>query len=156
MTSTKDPKTPAPPPDPLERLREQLVPWILGVRHQHLDSTGANVRTHWDRIQAMMQAQARQSTTIEQWMSRVQKFLQVRAPDSYLSSSIIAVREAVTAAGGDAAALALIAEETPLLIAMTRIHMEEKYSSRREDKSSVRVLYDDEQETPDGSDDSLF
>jgi len=140
MDATKT-ATPPSEADTLETMKESmrllLRDWILHLRAQHL-ADGGNPMTHWDRMQAVLQSQARQATEVRQWMTRCLRHLQVQAPNNYLSLAseavVMQMKSLPMAAPSERSAfvLTLVREEISYLMAMARTRAEERKAIREE------------------------
>ena len=111
----------------LEELREATVLVILDLRAQYL-ANGAKALSHWDQISERMQAAIRITSTVDAWVSRVMRMLQIQAPSSALSSSIEVLRDTVT--GAHVEWRRLVETESGALIASARREAERRREMR--------------------------
>jgi len=135
MKSPQKSIMPKPTADQQETLkitfRNLLRDLILALRRQHLQA-GGNPITHWDRMQALMQSQAQQTSSVREWLGRVMRRLQINSPNSSTSSRasvLLAQMQALSfllPSSRERFVLQLILEEGAFLFASARVLADER------------------------------
>lgn len=110
-----------------ETLASATVAVLLEMRQAYL-AGGGNALKHWAQIQDRLRAACRTSETVEQWLTTMQRGLQLPAASSSLSSAAVALAKSV---GTDAAAwLDMVESEHGYIIALARLESEERKKRR--------------------------
>lgn len=112
-----------------EHLNDLTVELVLGVRAQYL-AGGANPLKHWDRMTDRIRAATRTQTSVEAWVTRLLRDLQLSAPSSSTSSAVEALVLATRQHGGARVWLALLDREYAYVMARARRLAEERRAER--------------------------
>lgn len=113
-------------------LRWATVRVLLALRSEYL-RTGANALKHWEQLQSRMRAAARMTTTPEEWVTRMQRGLQIPTTSSSLSSAMAALSDEVATLPRPSVWLDLVEREHGYLMAMARLEAEDRKEKRQED-----------------------
>lgn len=116
-----------------ERLVEQTVDVLLELRRAYL-LTGASPLKAWDQITDRLRASARTTANVAEWITSMNRGLQLGAPSRQLSSAI--ERLSVTVGARAVDWLDLLEREHGYVIAKTRMGAEKRKSGRSFDAES--------------------
>lgn len=113
-----------------EKLRTLTVELLLEIRAAYLASPGANALKHWDQLQERMRAAARTTSSPEEWATKVRRELNLSAPNSSASSSLVDLVHEVTEKNARREWLDMIEKEHGYIIALTRLSAEKRKAER--------------------------
>lgn len=111
-----------------EALRTRTVNVLLGLRAQYLADGGSPMK-HWQQIHDRMRMAAATTASVPEWVTEMQRALQISTPNSKLSTSILELAtECETIADPDF--LDLIEEEHGYIMALARAEAEDRKEQR--------------------------
>lgn len=114
-----------PTEDQLEKLRTRIVEVLLEARRIYLREDMKRALKHWEQIQNRALAAARTSSSMDEWVTRLCRGLQLPALDSSGCSAVLDLTHLAREVG-QAHALALVERETGLLMALARVASEQR------------------------------
>jgi hypothetical protein len=117
-----------------KQLETCAVEMILAIRGAYLsEQSGRPAMNYWEQIQNRCRAAARQTTTASEWVSAVQRRMQIPALRSSDSSALIELVRFCDENSAHQEFLAMVERDCPLLIALTQLIVEERKKANATD-----------------------
>ena len=114
----------------LEKLRNLTIDLVLEVRAAYLATPGTNALKHWDMIQNRLRIAARTTSGPEEWTTSMSRSLQLGAPSSRYSESLLALTHEVHERRCASAWLSLLEAEYGYVMASARALAEKRKEAR--------------------------
>lgn len=111
-----------------EALLSKTVNVVLEMRRQYL-ANGGNSLKHWQQIHDRMRMSARTSASVAEWLTKMQRALQLSVPSSSLSSAIAQLSDEAECIP-QPAWLDLLEREHAYIMAMARLEAEDRKAQR--------------------------
>lgn len=112
-----------------DALVHRTVDVLLHLRAQYL-ANGANALKHWNQIGDRMREASATSRTVEEWTTRMMRTLQIGQQSKALSTSVVALRDEVTAQKRERDWLRMCAAEQAYIVAVAQMEAEDRKTQR--------------------------
>lgn len=110
-------------------LLDRTVTVVLEMRAMYL-AGGANPLEHWKQVENRLRMAARTTASVAEWVTEMQKRLQIEAPSSKLSTSILELVEE-SACIPSPAFLDLVEREYGYIMAIARAEADDRREQRK-------------------------